>query len=519
MVVATGVATKTVARFRQLFRGLPRAHGAYTPLPGGKKRVKTVHAPPTEADWERHLRGQAPGLGIVPITDDATCHWGAIDVDDYAIDHQAVAQAVARHDLPLLVCRSRSGGAHLFCFFIEPVRAADLVAKLREWRDVLRLSNPDGRPMEVFPKQTRLSDKSTGNWINLPYYGDTRRGVTAAGTTLSLDAFLDAAELGALTRAQLAAKSATYAIDDHRLFDDQGPPCLARMLKLGEGLSSGHRNSALFNVGVYLRIRWPDDWEARLAAFNQEAIDPPLDDDEVQTVAGSLRRRQYVYKCNDQPIAAFCQRRKCQRRGIGYFRERDHEEQMPELGRLTKFETDPPYYMLEVDGVEVRLPGVRDLRSVSRLGDHVCEQTNRQLPMLRQTHWHRLLDDLLDDLLVVTPPRDAGARGQLLALVTEFLWLRRTSESREDLLLGKPFQEGERVYFRSRDLLEFLETKRFRLINRPADIWGVLRTQRSGSATFVVKQQSVDCWWLPVDVIDHVPEEALTVPHGEDETF
>ena len=513
--------SETTVRFRALFRGLRRAHGEFTPLPDGRKRAKTIHAPPTETAWTRHLDGQPPGIGIVPITDDGTCYWGALDVDDYTVDHQALAADIAQRDLPLLLCRSNSGGAHLFCFFVEPVRATHLVRRLRQWCRVLRLANPDGRALEIFPKQTKLVGSSTGNWINLPYYGDTRQCVTASGEILSLPAFIDAAETGALTQAQLEAKAPTYDVDDYRLFDEQGPPCLARMLKLGEGLGTGNRNSALFNVGVYFRIRWPDDWEPRLATFNREAIKPPLDDDEVRTVTRSLRRRNYVYRCNDQPIASFCQRSKCKKRrwGIGYFNERDIDADMPDLGRLTKFETDPPYYTLEVEGTEVRLPGIRDLRSVTRLGDHVCEQTNRQLPLLRQVHWHRLLDDLLADLLIVKPPRDAGARGQLMALVHEFLLLRRLSESREDLLLGKPYQEEDRIYFRSRDLLEFLERRRFRLITRPADIWSVLRTHKADSATFNVKEQVVDCWWLPTSVVPDVAEEKLTVPTGVEAVF
>ncbi len=514
-------ASQLVERFRKLFRGLHRAHGEYTPLPDGKKRARTVRTPIPDPAWERHLRGESPGLGVIPITDDATCYWGAIDVDDYTVNHIDLAQAIKRHGIPLLLCRSRSGGAHLFCFFIEPVRALDLIGKLKQWQIALKVDNPDGRAIEIFPKQTRLASEDTGNWLNLPYFGDERQCITAKGKVLSLQEFIEAAEDSAITRAQLATKIPTYEPDDPRFFGTDGPPCLERMLRSGEGFGKGTRNSALFNVGVYLRIRFPDTWEERLSEFNEKVIDPPLDADEVRTITRSLRRKSYVYRCNDQPIQSFCQKRKCMGRrwGIGHFQEKEREDDLPNLGRLTKFETDPPYYTLEVEGTEVRLPTVQDLRAFSRLANFVCEQTNRQLPILRQPHWHRLLDDLLDELIIVTPPPDAGATGQLLTLLSEFLWTRRTSETREDLILGKPYQELDKIYFRSRDFLEYLERKRFRLITAPADIWSVLRTKGSGSVSFIIKEQTVDCWWLPTESVKEVPEEKLEVPSGDGAMF
>jgi hypothetical protein len=57
------------------------------------------------------------GIGIVPIRDDATCVWGAIDIDlDKEPNLTVLAKQVHKLELPLIVCRSKSGGAHLYLF-------------------------------------------------------------------------------------------------------------------------------------------------------------------------------------------------------------------------------------------------------------------------------------------------------------------------------------------------------------------------------------------------------------------
>jgi hypothetical protein len=87
-------ATPTAKRFMDLFAGLPRAFGQYSIAPNTKAdsrgkvegRAATWSDRPLElADWEAHLNGKR-GLGIVPIRDDGTVVFGALDIDRYPFD-------------------------------------------------------------------------------------------------------------------------------------------------------------------------------------------------------------------------------------------------------------------------------------------------------------------------------------------------------------------------------------------------------------------------------------------------
>ena len=84
---------KTALDFMEIFAGLDRADGGYEiqgtkqTAKGTKKQGKgrTLQEPLSLVQWQQHLNGEL-SLGVIPITDEETCKWGCIDVDEYPVD-------------------------------------------------------------------------------------------------------------------------------------------------------------------------------------------------------------------------------------------------------------------------------------------------------------------------------------------------------------------------------------------------------------------------------------------------
>ena len=89
--------------FYNLFKGSDIAHGTYVVKSNretdGKKQgtAKVIREPTTIAMWEEHLKGSTRGLGIIPIKSDNTCHWGAIDIDEYSVSHKDLITTLAKN--------------------------------------------------------------------------------------------------------------------------------------------------------------------------------------------------------------------------------------------------------------------------------------------------------------------------------------------------------------------------------------------------------------------------------------
>jgi hypothetical protein len=146
---------KEIERFSRLFRGLDRAYGSLdltTKDARGKQKgkYKFVHEPRTLATYRSHLDG-GTSIGVVPINEDNLCLWGAIDVDQYPLDHSAILRKLRDAAMPLVVCRSKSGGAHLYLFLTEQVEAEKVQLKLKEIAAEIGLGG-----CEIFPQSAVL---------------------------------------------------------------------------------------------------------------------------------------------------------------------------------------------------------------------------------------------------------------------------------------------------------------------------------------------------------------------------
>jgi hypothetical protein len=109
-------------KFKNIFEGLERAHGVTKigQSNGNGTKVKgqsfVKREPVTNELWQKHLDG-TESLGVIPINDKNQCKWGCIDIDSYAgFNHSELIQKIDKLNLPLIVFRSKSGGAHVFLF-------------------------------------------------------------------------------------------------------------------------------------------------------------------------------------------------------------------------------------------------------------------------------------------------------------------------------------------------------------------------------------------------------------------
>lgn len=496
----TPLSDDTVERFRDLFRGGEQGYGQYLLLPDGKKKVDTKTGATPPALWASHLAGDGPFLGQIPIDENDYCHWGAIDIDDDDINHTELAASVEKLRLPLVVCRSKSGGAHCYLFLVDTAPAELVQAQLRLFAQLLGFAkNKNGRPVELFPKQKTLFDPKTnsttiGNWINLPYYGGdetNRYAVNPNGDRLTLDEFLAVAEMKAITSMQLE----TWAPLDGRFAD--GPPCLQRM-DIESAFVEGGRNSSLYNIGVYLKLKAPETLSEDLHAENQR-FTPPLPTDEVTGIVRSLQRKDYAYTCSQLPIKAFCKKRECRTRpfGIDAFRKKRIADAMPVLSHLRKITSDPPMWIVKVDDTDLYLTS-DELLSLSRFQKACLEKLTFQFPTMKPHEWEEIRGELLESVQIIEAPEDAGVIGLFKTLLNDFFMYRFKADERAAIVRGMPYEEEGIVYFRASDLKHYLFKHAFKEYDQ-AKLWQVLADLGAKEYSWTLEEVrgTVKVWGMP----------------------
>lgn len=474
--------------FFLLFSGLPRAHGRFQIQRSSSKgkqegRAETVRATVTIALWEEHLKGTI-GLGIIPIRDDACVCFGAIDIDINDIDHAALCERIASFELPLIVARSKSGGAHCYLFCTEPVSAKIVRDRLTEWATLLGYTGA-----EVFPKQVKLaSDQDIGNWINMPYFNqsNTQRCAFRAGQKLTAEQFIKYAWSLRISEEQLQTIN-TKQPDGL----EEGPPCLQTLIF--QGFPEGTRNNGLYNLAVYARLRYGDKWQDHLEDYNQTYMVPPLPAKEVVLLERSAAKKKYFYKCNESPIHAVCNKKLCSQRKYGVGLDADETAHMV-LGTFTRRVTDPVTWIVDYDGYRIEMD-TEDLLNQIKFRHKCVEKISLLPPRVQPGRWENMMREKIQTAIIEEAPMDATPTGQFLIHLEAFCTGRMQGKSKNDILRGKPWTEYGKTYFRSPDLMAYLDRARFRMFSE-RKIWSVLRDV-GGHIQFAIKGTCVQCWWVP----------------------
>lgn len=446
-----------VNEFMTLFKGDNTAYGLYsTPASGvkeGKKLVgkaATIRKPVTVKLWDDHLFGEQ-GLGIIPIDKDSNVYFGAIDIDDYDVTPQRINQLVQQLELPLVVCRTKSGGSHCYCFVSEACEARTMQNKLREFASALGYGTA-----EIFPKQTEILAErgDIGQWINMPYFNaefTTRFALhPATDRAMSVEEFVVYASSKRISPVGLAQFEIKYS---EELIG--APPCL--QILTSQGFPDGTRNNGLFALGVYAIKAHPDDWEKKIEVYNNQFMSPPLKSTEVQGVIKSLKKKEYEYPCKTEPIHAHCNLTKCRTCKFGV----NTGTGLPAMGTLTKLDTDPPLWFIDIVGGGRLELTTDDLQQPLKFQKRCIEVLNVMPVVMKRDQWQLIVQQLLSNVSIISVPQDTSHKGVFFDLLEEFCTGRVQAKTWEDVLVGKPYQIDDKHFFRLKDLMTFLELKKY----------------------------------------------------------
>lgn len=511
--------------FANLFRGNQRSYGRWLEERGSngvRGKNITEKGSYRHDNFREHLEGAGTGIGVVPILDDATCWWGCIDIDNHGsksdIDFGVLLERIDELKLPLVVCRSKGGGAHCYLFGVEPLRAGSVAKLMAKWAyDINAYSMATNGQVDIFPKQDRLAigtdgERALGNYVNLPYYNSSdtiRYGVGQGIGRLSLKAFLAASSISKVTQNQVNQMlNAGHS---------EAPPCIYSILNEGApGL--GNRNTTMYSVVVYLKKARPDTYRDDAIDLNHKIFDVPLDQAELKKVVNSASKRDYRYKCKEDPLKSLCDSKTCLKRRFGISRSEldamNAENDMPEFTNLVKYIGDSNRYTFDINGVTIKPIDNETLMRFIRIRDKVYHDLSILLPVISQKTWETTLMEMTANQRVVETPEDASPAGIIKSRLEEFIARADlTSDGKnptyEDLESGLPvvredyaateYEAARRVVlFRGMDFVEYLRKTRSEEL-KSNNLWMALKDKCGATHSRVrVNGKPKNVWCVPL---------------------
>lgn len=478
-------------------------------IPG---RAVTDRSPVDPARWKRHLEGKSTldSLGMVPINpDNNSVMWAAWDLDVYKdINHAAIAELLEKRGIPAVVCRSKSGGAHVFLFFTEWIPAYLAQDVLRNLRPSLGFS----KKTEIYPKQRKLNEAGgeMGNWLNMPYFAKgsihNRTCVTPEGVTLTAEEFITYAFQRRVSKQEFQAitpKKAEQILDG-------GPPCLNRSLYQGV---KDYRNNTALALGVYFRksgLLVEEAVErAKYMAMRFEGWEHPPKE-MLSAIENAYKQSKAHYSCKDEALERFCDMAACKKCKYGI---KDPEEQAEAqaltITELIHYHGEPDWWSVTTSLGTVRVT-TKQLCKVDEMIQAYISQAHGGFPLVKYKDWMEIVNDGMTRKVDNEPSKQLDPAEQVKEILEEWILksatvdLLRWNVSRGVYLRHTP--KGWQAVFQFHELMKEVRAQGYKDI-KEAIAHATLGSMGGESIRMSAGLSKVNVWAIPLSVF---PDSSLT---------
>jgi hypothetical protein len=431
-----------------------------------KSKITQVRGNVDDSVLLSHFSG-AFGVGICPVDMSGKCFFGVIDIDYYKqVDLIDLLSMLGQYQIPLVPCRSKSGGLHLYFFVRSAVQARTMRDTLQLVVQALALKQRFGETkVEIFPKQDTIQADGFGSCITLPYFNEDNTAVTYAvdylGNKIELKDFLLNASknLSSIDSMKLAIDSLPY---------NDAPPCLQTILVNNlVGSEDSGRNNFLFSYAIYAEKKNGDSFADDVKALNSK-FEYPLTQTQIDSIVNSVSGHTYSYRCKDIPCCSYCNKTLCKQREFGLGQAKGHFTNIV-FGQLYRMLAAEPYYIWEL-----KTENAKDFKRVTIKNEDVlldqksfiklCTRYLNFAPLTVKTNdWLTTVNKSLQSIkeVAVSLSSDTSRTARLFASVKSYLVDVRGKDGCDYLIkAGMCIAKAGKVYFTVGGLIEYLQAHR-----------------------------------------------------------
>ena len=494
-----GVSIAQHEDFISLFSGSESAYGRFVPLGKDPESAKMPGKCTTERglvgdeQYKEHFNGTI-GLGLIPIREDNTVVFSVIDVDEYRLSLEKIVFDIHSMGLPIMPFRSKSGGLHLYLFYKVKTPAKIAIQLMQTIKTLLGLSDKT----EIFPKQKALGQGELGNWINLPYFDSD-----------NTDRYLYTKDFKPCSLAEALETINKNLIDVEKVYDiidvlplADAPPCLQTIYLRGDTES---RNHYLFSLARYFKTKFGDEFEKHVIEANFALLRPLPLKEVTDTVISAHKKKDYCYKCGEDPILSLCNKSVCRKReyGIG-----GNEMSNLSYEEFYQVMTDPPYYEWMVNKKLLKFFSEADIINQGTFRSSCFRELHVLPNKLKDDVWTRIVNTALHNVIIkkVATEEDISPGAMLKEHLVEYLTKRAMAQSRSQILIDHVYRDEQMdaYIFKAKNFLSFLNNnKKFNYYGQTEIHSRLLELQCAPIRYYVdAKNKNSRVWAMPAKMIE-----------------
>jgi hypothetical protein len=472
-------------------------YNTYNPPPKGKEEGDLI--PLTLDHYRDHLNG-GDGLAISPLMNVVdskgqiikrnVCYFAVIDVDVYGVSFSVTIQHLYQAGLKFVPFLSKSGGLHIYFFFMEAEPGDKVIETLKRVVNTFGLhklyASKDAKSkVEIFPKQAtfvpgerKAKDTKNASCIFLPFYNIAHPD-ECRNKLLTID------------RKKTGLVKATPIIDtmytslnelrsvlDNLPYND-APFCIQMLLLSGALTENSGRNDFLFAAAVYLKKKQGDGFADELHEMNGQ-LEAPLDDEEVNDIYTSVTANGYEgFSCAKPPCSEYCDKKACALREYSPKRVKNNRFTGAECwGELTRYNAGSrkePYFIWKVriaegeDFKEVQIDSHTDLLNQSTVQQNCLRDLNWVPFTIKQNDWVstvlKCLVGIDERTIEVPASADTTEMAALRETFIQFLTHKQLQKNQKPYMVdyGQVCHKDGYYYFTTNGLVKYLRFEKHTL--------------------------------------------------------
>jgi hypothetical protein len=326
---------------------------------------------------------------------------------------------------------TKSGGLHVYFFFRRKQPAKKVQDFLTQMGYLLGFSD-----FEVFPKQNNISTERQANWINLPYFGDTRH-CYIDGQKLDVKEFYEETKNKKIDNFETILKRFQFS---------GAPPCIMKLTT--QGIVRGYRDIALLNIGVFFQKKF-DNWQEQLKKYNKK-LDSPIKETELETnIIRQLEKGVVFYQCKTE-LADYCDEKNCN--------AKESFLNSIDFGKIQRLDTQPPVWIVEIEKKTIKFSS-EELLTQRKFKIKVFDYCSIIIPTVKSSTWEKFITEKLEDLEIQEAPPDASEDNEFYSTLEEYCCRMSNTRNDSDVLNGKVIIHKDRNYFKSTGLRNYFKKK------------------------------------------------------------
>jgi hypothetical protein len=292
-----------------------------------------------------------------------------------------------------------------------------------------------------------------------------------------------------------------------------GPPC---MYTIARNRCHNMQNNFLFDVSLFLRRKYSENWEKALEWVNYNVLQPVGDREKLNSLI--KRKPEKEYMCHQEPICSHCNPYACRRMPYGVGKGNGNVVDHLELG-LTIIETEPNLYIVNLGNNRV-LFNPEDLikqdKYQLKCAEYSVPVPHRQKP----DEWIDLINRSIEAATRVQPSHAIRSHASQLDMLMMFFSVHipnflRYGERTDDQ--ARVRIEERRVYFKEKKIMTW--AKREGGVKYETD----MRRFIDSKCDYQKQEGTGGRWWrytysISFDALDEDEvEKWLSMEHGEPE--